>query len=33
MTWLIWTSLVWALIFGWSGGRLVWHLMSRSEYR
>jgi hypothetical protein len=30
---LIWTSMVWALVVGWSGARVLWFLMSRREYR
>ena len=31
--WLVWTSLVWAAIFGGFGSQVVGYLMNRAEYR
>lgn len=28
----IWTTALWALIVGWSGARVLWHLMSLPEH-
>lgn len=29
---LIWTSVLWSCVVGWSAARVAWHLLSRPEY-
>jgi hypothetical protein len=31
--WFVYTTMLWALVVGWGGARVVWFLMSRREYQ
>jgi prolipoprotein diacylglyceryltransferase len=31
--WFVYTTMLWALVMGWSGARVVYYLLSRREYR
>lgn len=33
MDWLLWTTIVWASIFGGAASQVVGYLMTRGEYR